>query len=157
MAFSMHAVVAMAANRVIGREGRLPWSLPDDLRFFKKLTLGHPVVMGRRTHESIGRPLPGRRNIVLSRSAGALPGCEVIASPGDLDSLGLEGDVFLIGGAEVFRLLLPRCESVYLSRLHQAAEGDALMPPFEQDFPDARLLASFPEFEILHCRRGRIA
>jgi dihydrofolate reductase len=150
----LHAVVAMASNRVIGRDGRLPWHLPDDLRFFKRLTLGHPVVMGRRTFESIGRPLPGRRNIVLSRSLAPREGIEVIGDISALDRLGLEGPVFVIGGAEVYRQLLPRCESVYVSQLFAPCDGDALMPAFEGEFPAVETLERFAEFEVRHYRRA---
>lgn len=152
---TLHAVVAMAANRVIGRAGRLPWHLPEDLRFFKELTTGHPVVMGRKTYESIGRPLPRRRNIVLSR--GWTPpeesGVEVIRAPGELASLGLAGRVFVIGGAEIYRLLLPWCASVIVSKLHAVHEGDAWMPEFEADFPHTEKLADHAEFDVWECRR----
>jgi dihydrofolate reductase len=158
-AFTLHAVVAMAANRVIGRAGALPWHLPEDLKFFKSLTLGHPVVMGRKTFDSIGRPLPKRRNLVLSRapaaggSAWSAPGIEVIHSLEDLGSLGLSGRVFVIGGAEIYRLLLPHCASVIVSKLHAAHDGDAFMPPFEDDFPVAERLAAHPDFEVWEHRR----
>lgn len=144
----------MASNRVIGRGGGLPWHVPDDLKFFKSLTRGHPVVMGRKTFESIGRPLPQRRNIVLSRrpEGGApgwsAPGLEIIHSPEDLDALGLVGRVFVIGGAEVYRLLLPRCTSVIVSRMQAVPDGDAFMPPFEADFPRCDRLATFESFEV---------
>jgi dihydrofolate reductase len=153
--FTLHAVVAMAANRLIGRAGSLPWHLPEDLKFFKSLTLGHPVIMGRKTHESIGRPLPHRRNIVLSRSAshasqasqGPAP-VEIIHSPGELAHLGLTGRGFVIGGAEIYQLLLPHCASVIVSRVAGDWEGDAYMPSFEADFPVAERLASFPTFDV---------
>lgn len=153
----------MAANRVIGRAGALPWHLPDDLKFFRALTLGHPVVMGRKTFASIGRPLPKRRNLVLSRSpvAGAAvwsaPDIEILHSPDDLDRLGLQGRVFVIGGAEIYRLLLPRCASVIVSKLHAAHDGDAFMPLFEADFPAAERLAVYPGFEVWEHRRQAAA
>lgn len=149
----------MAANRVIGRGGALPWHLPDDLKFFKSLTLGHPVVMGRKTFASIGRPLPRRRNIVLSRppadgaSAWSAPGVEVVHSPSDLATLGFTGRVFVIGGAEIYRLLLPLCASVIVSRLRAAHDGDAVMPVFENEFPVAEGLATYPDFEVWEHRR----
>jgi dihydrofolate reductase len=146
--FTLHAVVAMAANRVIGANGRLPWHEPEDLKFFKKLTSGHPVIMGRKTFESIGKPLPNRRNLVLSRKWTPPAGVEVVPAPEALSQLGLEGDVFVIGGAEVFRHLLPYCQSVVASHLHASYPGDALMPPFEHDFPRAEKLLTFPSFEV---------
>lgn len=153
--YTLHAVVAMAANRVIGREGRLPWHLPEDLRFFKTLTTGHPVVMGRKTYASIGRPLPRRRNIVLSRewTPPEGSGVEVIRSAGELASLGLAGRVFVIGGAEIYRLLLPWCASVIVSKLRADYAGDAWMPEFEADFPHAEKLAAYAEFEVWEYRR----
>lgn len=151
----------MAANRLIGRAGSLPWHLPEDLKFFKSLTLGHPVIMGRKTHESIGRPLPNRRNIVLSRTASASTArtgtapVEIIHSPGELAHLGLTGRVFVIGGAEIYQLLLPHCASVIVSRVEGDWEGDAYMPSFEADFPVAERLAAFPTFEVWeHHRTG---
>lgn len=139
-----HAIAAMASNRVIGRDGVMPWHLPDDLKFFKQTTLGCPVVMGRKTWESLGRPLPGRRNIVLSRGQGELAGAEVVGSVEALDGLCLEGDVFVIGGAEIYRLLLERCGSVYLTVLAAPAEGDAFMPVFEDDFPVMEVIGRQP-------------
>ena len=160
----------MAANRLIGRAGSLPWHLPEDLKFFKSLTLGHPVIMGRKTHESIGRPLPNRRNIVLSRSSstastastasastGPAP-VETINSPGELAHLGLTGRAFVIGGAEIYQLLLPHCASVIVSRVAGDWEGDAYMPSFEDDFPVAERLATFSTFEVWeHHRTGSAA
>jgi dihydrofolate reductase len=139
-----HAIAAMASNRVIGRGGVMPWHLPDDLKFFKQTTLGCPVVMGRKTWESLGRPLPGRRNIVLSRGLGDVAGAEVVGSVEALDGLGLEGDVFVIGGAEIYRLLLERCVSVYLTVLAGPAEGDAFMPAFEEAFPVVAVIGRQP-------------
>jgi dihydrofolate reductase len=139
-----HAIAAMASNRVIGRGGVMPWHLPDDLKFFKQTTLGCPVVMGRKTWESLGRPLPGRRNIVLSRGLGDVAGAEVVDSVEALDGLGLEGDVFVIGGAEIYRLLLERCVSVYLTVLAGPAEGDAFMPAFEEAFPVVAVIGRQP-------------
>ena len=129
------AIAAMSANRVIGRDGALPWRLPEDMKFFRTQTTGHPIVMGRKTWDSLGRPLPGRRNIVLSRTMTPVEGAEVVRSVEELDALGLEGDVYIIGGAEIYRLLLPRCAAVYLTVLTAEAEGDAFFPEFETDFP----------------------
>lgn len=145
----------MAANRVIGRAGQLPWHLPEDLAFFKKLTLGHPVLMGRKTWESIGRPLPGRRNLVLSRHVPATPPpkTEWVSSFEEVCALPLDGPVYLIGGAEIYRWLLPYCDSVYLTYVHAEPEGDARMPPFEADFPVVDVLAQHDGFEIRHYQR----
>jgi dihydrofolate reductase len=125
----LQIIVAMDPDRVIGRDNRLPWHLPDDLRYFKRVTSGHTVLMGRRTYESIGRPLPNRRNIVLTRQVGwQAPGVEVHA---DLDAaLAAAGDgpVFVIGGAELFRAALPRAAVLHLTRVHRCYPGDVHFP-----------------------------
>lgn len=130
----------MSSNRVIGKDGALPWRLPEDMKFFRAQTMGHPIVMGRKTWDSLGRPLPGRRNIVLSRTLPPAEGAEVVRSVEELEALRLEGDIFVIGGAEVYRLLLPRCAAVYLTVLDAEADGDAFFPPFESEFPHMRVL-----------------
>jgi dihydrofolate reductase len=144
----LEAVVAMAENRVIGRDGALPWRLPEDLKFFRQLTTGHPVLMGRKTFDSIGRPLPGRRNIVLSRTAPARAGVEMIRSVAELEALGLEGAVFLIGGAELYAQLLPQCRTVWVSKVALCPEGDAFMPEFESAFPAPMEVAVFADFSV---------
>jgi dihydrofolate reductase len=144
------AIVAMTPQRVIGREGSLPWHLPADLAFFKRMTSGHPVVMGRRTFESIGRPLPGRRNIVLTRDpAWSAGGVEVIRRPEDLESLpGLEGRVFIIGGSEIYAAFLPQLDDLLVSHVLAAHEGDTFFPEFESEFPHSELLESHGDFEV---------
>jgi dihydrofolate reductase len=126
-------VAALARNRVIGAGNRLPWHLPEDLRRFKRLTMGAPVIMGRKTHESIGKALPGRRNIVVTRQPDArFAGCEVA---GSLDAaLALAGDVpevFVIGGAELYRLALPRADRLYLTLIDADYDGDTFFPDFD--------------------------
>jgi dihydrofolate reductase len=124
-------IAALASNRVIGRQGALPWHLPEDLRRFKALTLGHPVLMGRRTWESIGRPLPGRRNIVITRQADYRPsGAEVFPDLGSaLEALAGAPEVFVIGGGELYAAALPLAHRLQLTELHQEVEGDAHFPP----------------------------
>jgi dihydrofolate reductase len=130
-------VVAAAANGVIGRDNAMPWHLPEDLAHFKRLTLGQPVVMGRKTYESIlaslGRPLPGRTNIVVTRQPGfAAPGCTVVGSlDAALETARGAEEVFVIGGAEIYRLALPRAKRVYLTRIDAAFEGDATFPALD--------------------------
>ena len=126
-------LVAAAENNAIGRNGQLPWRLPADLQWFKRHTLGHPVLMGRKTWDSIGRALPGRPNLVLSRQAGLrLPGAQVFADLGDALAYArqLDGseEIFGIGGAELYRELLPLADRVLLTRVHAAIEGDAFFP-----------------------------
>jgi dihydrofolate reductase len=129
------AIVAMSSNRVIGREGKLPWHFSEDLKFFKRTTLGHPILMGRATFDSIGKPLPGRRNIVLSRTMAPREGVEVIREIAELQALvTAEETVFVIGGAQVFQDLLPQCQGMYLTWIDQPFEGDTFLPPFEHLF-----------------------
>lgn len=128
-------LAAMAENRVIGRDNDLPWHLPDDLRRFKQLTMGHRIIMGRRTFESIGRPLPGRHSVVLSRdpsyraagatTAGSLEEALAAVPAGE--------EAFVIGGAEVFRLALPRTGRIYLTIVHADIEGDVRLPPCQEE------------------------
>jgi dihydrofolate reductase len=148
-----HAVAAMAENRIIGRAGQLPWHLPGDLQFFKKLTSGHPVLMGRKTYESIGRPLPKRRNLVLTRQNLTIPGLECLNSLEALTSLDLDGPVFVIGGGEIYQWLLPHCQSVYLTQVHRTVEGDAFFPPFEADFAEPIVLEKNEDYTIKHYLR----
>jgi len=130
------AIAAMSENRVIGAGGRIPWHLPEDFRWFKETTLGHCLVMGRRTFESIGRPLPGRETLILSRSGFTAAGTRTVADVAALDALTAEDprDVFIAGGAEVYTLLLPRCSDLFLTRVKRVVAGDAFFPPFEDRF-----------------------
>lgn len=127
-------VAAIAANGVIGANGRLPWHLPEDLKRFKRLTIGHAVIMGRRTWESLGKPLPGRRNIVLTRTRGYdAPGASVVAT---LDAaLALcagHPDVFVIGGSELYRSALPLAHTLELTEIRRDYEGDARFPTWDR-------------------------
>ncbi len=128
-AAALELVVAVAENDVIGRGNRLPWHLPADLRHFKDLTLGKPVLMGRRTYESIGKALPGRTNIVLSRSPEFSPGdCIVVKTLGDA-RLAAEGRpaLMVIGGAEIYRRCLPEADRIHLTLIHAAIpDGDTV-------------------------------
>lgn len=150
-----HAIVAMSAERIIGRAGALPWHLPEDLRFFRRTTTGHAVVMGRKTWESIGRPLPHRRHIVLSRSGISLPpGVDSISRPDDLDRLRIATDVFVIGGAQIYELFLPRCEEILVTLVHGTWEGDTWFPEFEADFEQVAVLETHPACEMRLYRRS---
>ncbi|AXW11157.1 diacylglycerol kinase [Ralstonia solanacearum] len=123
-------IVARARNGVIGRDNTLPWRLPEDLAYFKRTTMGAPIVMGRKTYESIGRPLPGRRNIVVTRSAKlALPGCEIAHSLEDAQRLciGVE-QIFLIGGAQLYADALPSADRLIVTEIDADFEGDAHFP-----------------------------
>lgn len=126
-------IVAMAENRVIGRNGTLPWHLPKDLKRFKKLTVGHSILMGRKTFESIGRPLPKRRSLVLSSDPSYRPpGAEVFGDLATaLAATAREPEVFVIGGARVFADTLPLAHRLYLTLVHAAIEGDVRFPELE--------------------------
>ena len=125
-------VVARADNGVIGRDGGLPWHLPADLRHFKSVTMGTPMVMGRRTFDSLPGLLPGRRHIVLTRDpAWHGEGAEVVGSVGQALERAAEPRVSVIGGAEIFGLFLPLADEVALTEVHVAAEGDTRLPPFD--------------------------
>ena len=144
MNFRLSALVAMAKNRVIGCNNALPWHLPPDLKHFKSLTMGHPIIMGRKTYESIGRPLPGRLSIIVTRQAGyQVPGAIVVGSlgqalhaaqrkgqeqahPGSM----ADGEAFVIGGAEIFRQTLPLCDRIYITEIQADFAGDILFPEF---------------------------
>ena len=142
------AVVAMTPDRVIGQGGQLPWHVPGDLRFFRKVTTGHAVLMGRKTWESIGKPLPQRRNIVLSRTLATVPdGVDLIRTPEAIGDLGISTRLCIIGGAEIYRLLLPQCEEIVLSLIKSEHEGDTWFPAFEQEFTLAEVLEEHEDFE----------
>jgi dihydrofolate reductase len=127
-------IVAASTNNVIGAKGDLPWRLSADLKRFKQLTMGKPIVMGRKTYESIGRPLPGRQNIVITRQEKyAAPGCDVVASPdaavrvaGDVD------EIMVIGGGHIYKDFLPTADRVYLTHVHVDIAGDTFLPDFDE-------------------------
>lgn len=124
-------IAARAENGVIGRDGRLPWHIPADLARFRDLTLGHPVIMGRRTYESIGRPLPGRSIIVLTGNSGyRATGCTVVHSIDEaLRAADGAAEVFIAGGAHIYRQFLPLAHRIYLTLVHDTFPGDAAFPP----------------------------
>ncbi len=131
---SVTLIVAVTSTGVIGRDNRLPWHLPDDLRRFRALTMGKPIVMGRRTFESIGRPLPGRRNIVLSRRATQLPDGVILARdwPAALAAAGDAPEIMVIGGAEIYALALPWARRVHLTVVEAEIDGDAHLPLLDE-------------------------
>jgi dihydrofolate reductase len=129
---TLSLIAAMANHRVIGRDNTLPWHLPEDLRHFKATTLGKPVIMGRKTWESLGRPLPGRRNIVVSRNADYQPaGGELLTSlQAAIEATAEVDEVFVIGGAELYRQALPLAQRLYLTEIVGDYAGDAYFPEF---------------------------
>ncbi len=143
----------MASNRVIGRDGRLPWHLPEDLKFFKKTTLGHPVLMGRRTFESIlaslGKALPGRLNIVLSHTMAEREDARVVRDLSELAALpGVTSPLYLIGGAQLYQTLLPQCSELILTAIEAPYEGDAFFPEFEHLFELKEVLGGGEGYEF---------
>jgi len=128
-------IVAASTNNVIGVQGELPWKISDDLKRFKKLTMGKPIVMGRLTWESIGRPLPGRQNIVITRQPGfSAEGCDVVASPAAaLDAAGDAEEIMIIGGGQIYELFLPKAGRLHITRVHTEIEGDAFFPAIDAD------------------------
>ncbi|MDE0596849.1 MAG: dihydrofolate reductase [Akkermansiaceae bacterium] len=146
----LSGIVAMTPERIIGREGELPWKLSEDLKFFKRTTSGHPIVMGRRTFDSIGRPLPKRQNIVLTRDdSWSAEGVEMIHSPDELASLDLQDDhVFVIGGAQIYRAFLPILDNLLVSWVYASHEGDTRFPEFDSFFPEYEVVEQFESFEV---------
>ncbi len=140
----------MSLNRVIGAGGQIPWHLPDDFKWFKQMTTGHVLVMGRKTFESIGKPLPNRETVVLSRSAFSHPGVRTIGGLEELAALGGGRQVFICGGAQVYEQALPLCADLHLTLVKRHVEGDAFFPPFEEAFELIEELRDTPEFKILH-------
>ena len=131
-------LVAMAKNRVIGRNNALPWQLPPDLKRFKELTMGHHIVMGRKTYESIGRPLPGRTSVIITRQPDyQVPGAIVVASIDQALKVCSEGkeidqEIFVIGGAQIYRQSLGLCQRIYITEIQQEFDGDTLFPELNQ-------------------------
>jgi dihydrofolate reductase len=127
-------IAAKAENGVIGREGELPWHLPADLKHFKALTTGHAIVMGRKTFESIGRLLPDRRTVIVTRNPNyQQEGATVVRRFEDAVTLGETEDIFVIGGAEIFRRSLPLADRLYLTVVHATLAGDVLFPDLDED------------------------
>ena len=127
-------IAAASENNVIGNHGTLPWSLPDDLKHFRTVTEGHPVIMGRKTFASIGKPLPNRKNIVITRGTMTMPGCDIVHSLEealDLARAANAAEVFVMGGGEIYAQALPIADRVYLTRVHATIEGDAFFPELD--------------------------
>ena len=142
------AIAAMADNRVIGNKGQIPWHLPEDFKWFKRTTMGHILVMGRKTHESIGRPLPGRKTIVLSRTQQEIPGVQVVTDIYDLKKLATDKTIWIAGGSEIYRQMLPECSELFMTRVHRNVEGDTFFPEFEDRFYLVEKVLEQPEFTV---------
>ena len=150
----LKAIAAMSLNRVIGRANTIPWHLPEDFKWFKKMTTGHVLVMGRKTFESIGKPLPNRTNVVLTRSGVIYPGTVTRATLLEVlqDEQWRGREIFVCGGAQVYEQALPFCSDLYLTLVKQTIDGDAFFPAFEDRFDLVGTVADTPEFAIRHYR-----
>ncbi len=128
------AIVAAAENNAIGKDNQLLWHLPNDLRFFKRTTTGHTIIMGRKTYESVGKPLPNRRNIIITRQPGyAVEGAEVVHSlTAAFERCAGQDEVFVVGGAEIYRQALPAVGRIYLTRVHATLPGDSFFPKLDE-------------------------
>ena len=151
----MKAIAAMSLNRVIGAQGKIPWHLPEDLRFFKRTTVGHIVLMGRKTYESLGKPLPARENWVVSSHP--LPEVRVIQDLGEIAEPCDGREIFLIGGAKLYAALLPRCAELLLTLVKREVSGDVLFPPFEDAFCLEEVLQTSDQLEIRRYKRRAAA
>src|SRR3954463_11235562 len=140
----------MSLNRVIGRGNQIPWHLPEDFKWFKRMTTGNVVVMGRKTFESIGRPLPNRETLVVSRSGFSLPGVRTVGSLEEIDLANETREVFICGGAQIYAQALPMCSDLYLTLVKRVVAGDTFFPPFEERFQPVSEVMNCAEFKIIH-------
>ena len=127
-------VVAISENHAIGKDNKLLWYLPNDLKHFKEITTGHTVIMGRKTYDSVGKPLPNRRNIIVTRQNIEITGCEVVSSiEAALALCADEAEVFIVGGAEIYRQAMKLTDIIYLTIVHKEFEGDTYFPEIKAD------------------------
>jgi dihydrofolate reductase len=149
----MKAIAAMSLNRVIGQGSKIPWHISEDFKWFKKMTTGHVIVMGRKTYESIGKPLPNRTTIVLTRSTMTIPGVQTISDLNQLSTLNPQpSTVFICGGAQLYEQALAQCTDLYLTLVKREVEGDVFFPKFEHLFTPVEEILDRPEFKITHYR-----
>jgi dihydrofolate reductase len=149
------AIVAMTRTRVIGQNNKIPWHLRGEQSWFKEVTMGHSILMGRKTFASIGKPLPGRRNLVVTRS-GKFAGVDLIRELESFDPAPYESggkEVFVIGGAEIYAALLDRCETIFVTIVKAEYAGDAYFPAFESEFAISETIRESPEYDIFRYRR----
>jgi len=146
----------MSENRVIGQGNKIPWHLPEDFKWFKQVTTGHVIVMGRKTFESIGKPLPNRTTVVITRSQFSFPGVKTISDLQALDELHKkypDQEIFICGGAQIYEQTLLQCTELLLTTVKRTVEGDAFFPPFENLFRLEQTIAETPDFRIQRFRR----
>ena len=144
----------MSLNRVIGAGNKIPWHLPEDFKWFKQLTTGNVVVMGRKTFESIGKPLLNRETIILSRSHFNYPGVRTVSDLSEIDLAHETREVFICGGGQVYAQALPLCSDLFLTLVKREVEGDAFFPAFEGRFDLIEEIRDTPDFKILHYRQA---
>ncbi len=145
------AIAAMSENRVIGNGLHIPWRISEDFKWFKSQTMGGVLVMGRKTWDSIGRPLPGRTTAVVSRSQPDLPeAVEYLPSLEAIDERRYDAPIWICGGGEIYRQALPRCQELFLTLVKREVEGDAYFPEFEDQFRLQAILRDEAEFQIRH-------
>jgi dihydrofolate reductase len=165
------AIAAMSENRVIGAGGKIPWHIPEDFRWFKHKTMGGTLIMGRKTFESIGRALPGRKTVVVTRGEFTAPGIEIVqdlqgyvrdaasnatrpAAHGSSNGTqALNGARWVCGGADIYRQLLPECQLIYLTQVKHKMDGDTFMPMFESSFELQQVIHDTPEFRVERWRQ----
>ena len=150
----------MSRNRVIGAGNKIPWHLPEDFKWFKQMTTGQVIVMGRKTFESIGRPLPNRTTIVLSKSSWSWPGVTTASDLGEINpnDPAYEGrKIFICGGAQIYEQVLPLCSDLFLTLVNRTVEGDTHFPSFEEQFDLVSTVLENSDFRILHYRNRGMA
>jgi len=152
--FNYRAIAAMAENRVIGNQNTIPWHLPEDFKWFKNTTMGATLLMGRKTFESIGRPLPGRQTIILSRSQFSIPNTVTVQTIDSIETVATSDTIWVAGGAEIYQLMLPKCSDLYITRVHQKPDGDTFFPKFEDSFTLDTVLESNTQFSIEHWKKS---
>ena len=152
--FNYRAIAAMAENRVIGNQNTIPWHLPEDFKWFKKTTMGQTLLMGRKTFDSIGRPLPGRQTIILSRNKLSIPNTVTVNTVELIETVAKSDTIWVSGGSEIYRLMLHKCTDLYLTRVHQKPEGDTLFPEFENNFELLSILEKNTKFSIEHWKQS---
>ncbi len=140
----------MSLNRVIGNKNTIPWKIPEDFKWVRQNTIGQVIVMGRRTYESIGRPLPGRENIVISRTMEQTTGITIFRSLDEVENLDTEKEIWLFGGAQIYQQGLARCSDLYLTIVQKEIEGDTFFPEFENDFHQEKIIRTEQEYIIKH-------
>lgn len=151
------AIAAMSGNRVIGAGNKIPWHLPEDFKWFKKMTTGNVIVMGRKTFESIGKPLPNRETIVLTRGTWQHPGVKTISDLSQINPAKEAREIFICGGAQVYEQALPLCSTLYLTLVKRVVEGDAFFPQFENQFEPVAEILDCADFKIVHYRNRNLA